>query len=103
MIVEDSFDVKLIPHSENHWDIVAARYEEKMFYIEFQDGTSGAVPVSEFPELDAAIAADFDDLEVSPCGLILENERIEWDYAEAGLYKIVKSQLEQMSEGERAA
>jgi hypothetical protein len=28
-------------------------------------------------------------LQVSPSGLILENERIEWDYAEAGLYRMI--------------
>ncbi|MEL7068339.1 MAG: DUF2442 domain-containing protein [Cyanobacteria bacterium J06581_3] len=94
MSTETSFEVRLVPHANNHWDIVSARYEKGNLHIEFQDKTRGSIPVSHFPTLSRASDADFDNLEVSPCGLILENENIEWDYAEAGLYKIVKSMNE---------
>ena len=89
MTTEAMFDVLLVPHIENHWDIVSARYENDRLHIVFQDNTSGSIPVSQFPALSEATEADFADLEVSPCGLILENDRIEWDYAEAGLYRLI--------------
>lgn len=92
MTVETTFEVNLIPHSENHWDVVSARYEAKELHIKFQDGTSGTLSITEFPELSDATDVDFEDLEVSPCGLILENERIEWDCAEAGLYRLIQAQ-----------
>ncbi len=89
MTVNTAFEGKIIAHTQNHWDIVYARYESGSLYIEFQDGTKGFIPIERFPVLIQATEADFRDLEVSPCGLLLENENIEWDYAEAGLYKII--------------
>ena len=92
MTVNAAFEAKIVPHTQNHWDIVCARYEAGSLHIEFQDGTQGSILIDEFSELCQATEADFKDLEVSPCGLLIENENIEWDCAEAGLYKIV-SQL----------
>jgi hypothetical protein len=85
-----SFEVDLLPRSDDHWEIIQARYQSGQFHLEFKDGTTGSIPTSHFPELMTAIEADYQDLQVSPSGLILENGRIEWDYAEAGLYRIVK-------------
>ena len=90
MAVNTAFEAKIIPHTQNHWDIVNARYEAGSLHIEFQDGTQGSISIEKFPALSCATEADFKDLEVSPCGLLLENGTIEWDYAEAGLYKIIK-------------
>ncbi|MGB3670037.1 MAG: DUF2442 domain-containing protein [Phormidesmis sp.] len=92
MTIETTFEAQLISHTDNHWDIVSAHYEANHLHIEFQDGTRGSIPLSQFPELNNATEADFQDLQVSPCGVILENDRIEWDYAEAGLYKLVRTQ-----------
>ncbi len=94
MTVEATFEVQLIPHIENHWDIVSARYEAGSLYVKFKDGTDGSIAISEFPALAEATEADFNNLEVSPCGLLLENEHIEWDYAEAGLYALINKQPE---------
>lgn len=94
MSTDTTFEVRLVPHSESHWDIVSARYSDGNLHIEFQDKTNGSVPISEFPELTRATDVDFESLEVSPCGLLLENENIEWDCAEAGLYKMVKAKSE---------
>lgn len=89
MSIETVFEAKIIPHTDNHWDIVSARYSAGELYIQFQDGTEGSLPISYFPALVNATDTDFADLQVSPCGLIIENERLEWDYSEAGLYKLV--------------
>lgn len=83
-------EARIIPHVDNHWDIVSARYQNGSLHIKFQDGTEGAVSTAQFSALADATEADFDDLQVSPCGLILENDRIEWDYAEAGLYGLIR-------------
>jgi hypothetical protein len=90
MTTLNSFEVNLLPHTDDHWDIVNAYYEAGRFHIEFKDGTAGSILTSRFSGLSAATAADFQDLQVSPSGLILENARIEWDYAEAGLYRMIK-------------
>lgn len=90
MSTEEAFEARIISHADNHWDIVSARYESENLHINFQDGTSGSLAISQFPALVNASDEDFKDLQVSPCGLILENGRIEWDYAEAGLYKLIK-------------
>ncbi len=82
-------EAKLIPHAQNHWDIVSACYQEGCLHVEFQDGTSGAIPISQFSALATATQKDFEDLQVSPCGLLIESDRIEWDCAEAGLYKLI--------------
>ena len=73
----------------DYWNIVSAKYEFGKLHIHFQDGTSGALSTDQFPALANASEEDFKDLQVSPRGLILENDRIEWDYAEAGLYKLI--------------
>jgi hypothetical protein len=85
-----SFEVNIVPRSDDHWDIVTAYYEAGQLHIEFKDGTTGSIPTSQFPALASATDADYQDLQVSPSGLILENDRIEWDYAEAGLYRLIK-------------
>jgi hypothetical protein len=90
MTTLNSFEVNLLPRTDDHWDIVAADYEAGQFQIEFKDGTVGSIPTSRFAALATATEADYQDLQVSPSGLILENERIEWDYAEAGLYRMIK-------------
>lgn len=87
-----SFDINLVPRTDDHWDIVSAHYEVSQFHIEFKDGTTGTIPTSHFPALADATDVDYQDLQVSPSGLILENERIQWDYAEAGLYRIIKTE-----------
>jgi hypothetical protein len=92
MTTLNSFEVNLLPRTDDDWDIVKAHYEAGQFHLEFKDGTTGAIPTSRFPALASATGADYQDLQVSPSGLILENERIEWDYAEAGLYRIIKSE-----------
>jgi hypothetical protein len=84
-----SFETNLLQRNEDHWDIVNAYYEAGQFHIEFKDGTKGSIPTSRFPALASATDADYQDLQVSPSGLILENGRIEWDCAEAGLYRII--------------
>lgn len=91
MTTETTFEAKLISHTQNHWDIVSACYQDGCLHVEFQDGTSGAIPVSQFSALATATEKDFEDLQVSPCGVLIENERIEWDYAEAGLYRLINS------------
>jgi Protein of unknown function (DUF2442) len=91
MTTLNSFEVNLLPHKDNHWEIVQAHYEAGQFYIEFKDGTTGSIPTSRFPALAGATEADYQGLQVSPSGLILENDRIEWDYAEAGLYRIIRA------------
>lgn len=91
MNTRQSFEVNLVPRTDEHWDIVSARYEAGLFLIEFKDGTSGAIPTSLFPALADATDSDYQDLQVSPSGLILENQRIEWDLAEAALYQIIQS------------
>jgi Protein of unknown function (DUF2442) len=90
MTTLNSFEVNILPRTDDHWDIVAADYEAGQFHIEFKDGTVGAIPTSRFAALAMATEADYQDLQVGPSGLILENERIEWDYAEAGLYRMIK-------------
>jgi Protein of unknown function (DUF2442) len=85
-----SFEINLLPRTDDHWEIVQARYEAGQFHLEFKDGTTGSISTSQFPALASATDTDYQDLQVSPSGLILENERIEWDYAEAGLYRIIK-------------
>jgi Protein of unknown function (DUF2442) len=90
MTTLNSFEVNILPRTDDHWDIVAADYEAGQFHIEFKDGTVGSIPTSRFAALATATEADYQDLQVSPSGLILENERIEWDYAEAGLYRMIK-------------
>jgi hypothetical protein len=92
MTTLNSFEINLLPRTDDDWDIVKAHYEAGQFHLEFKDGTTGAIPTSRFPALASATDADYQDLQVSPSGLILENERIEWDYAEAGLYRIIKSE-----------
>ena len=83
---------KRIEHASFDWDIVSAHYESGHFYLKFHDGSQGKIPVAEFPALAAATESDFESLQVSPCGLILEVGDIEWDYAEAGLYGILNGQ-----------
>jgi hypothetical protein len=90
MTALNPFEVNILPRTDDHWDIVAAYYEAGHFHIEFKDGTVGSIPTSRFAVFATATAADYQDLQVSPSGLILENERIEWDYAEAGLYRMIK-------------
>jgi hypothetical protein len=90
MTILNSFEVNLMSRTDDHWAIVQAHYEAGQFHLEFKDRTTGAIPTSRFPALASAVEADYQDLQVSPSGLILENERIEWDYAEAGLYRIIK-------------
>jgi hypothetical protein len=82
--------MNILPRTDDHWDIVDAYYEAGQFHIEFKDGTVGRIPTSQFAALAEATEADYQDLQVSLSGLILENERIEWDYAEAGLYRMIK-------------
>lgn len=79
----------LIKHLSAHWNITSARYEDGNLHIEFQDGTRGIILISQFSALANATAADFEDLQVSLCGLLIENGHIEWDYAEAGLYQLI--------------
>lgn len=83
---------RLMPQHDNHWNITHARYENGSLHVEFQDGTSGSIPIGQFPALANATESDFADLRISPCGLLIENDHIEWDYAEAGLYQIINSQ-----------
>ncbi len=92
MTTETIFEAQIVPHTENHWDIASARYEDNSLHVEFQDGTSGAIPISQFSALANATEADFADLQVSPCGVLIENDHIEWDYAEAGLYQLINPQ-----------
>jgi Protein of unknown function (DUF2442) len=92
MTTLNSFEVNLLPRTDDYWDIVNAHYEAGQFHLEFKDGTTGSIPTSRFSGLASATDADYQDLQVSPSGLILENERVEWDYAEAGLYRIIKSE-----------
>lgn len=91
MTTDITFGARLIPHTQNHWDIISARYQNGCLHIEFQDGTSGAISISQFSALATATEKDFEDLQVSPCGILIENDRIEWDYAEAGLYRLINS------------
>jgi hypothetical protein len=90
MATLNSFEVNLLPRTDEHWDIVEAYYEAGQFHIKFKDGTTGSILTSRFPALVSATDADYQDLQVSPSGLILENGQIEWDYAEAGVYRIIK-------------
>jgi hypothetical protein len=83
-------EISLLQRTEDHWDIISAYYEAGYLHLEFKDGTTGSVSTSLFPALESATEDDYQDLEVSPSGLILENGRIEWDYAKAGLYRIIK-------------
>ena len=92
MSTEAAFEPRIVSHVDDYWDIVSAWYKSGSLYIKFKDGTEGSISTAQFPALSNATELDFDDLQVSPCGLILENDRIEWDYAEAGLYKLIKSE-----------
>jgi hypothetical protein len=87
--IETTFEARIISHTETHWEITHAHYADGSLHIEFKDGTSGAIPISRFPAIAHATATDFEDLQVSPCGLLIENDHIEWDYAEAGLYQLI--------------
>jgi hypothetical protein len=82
-------EARIIARTDDHWDIIRAHYENGKLYIEFKDGAKGSIAISQFPALTKATDADFEDLQVSPCGLILENANIQWDYAEAGLYELI--------------
>ncbi|MEM9979399.1 MAG: DUF2442 domain-containing protein [Cyanobacteria bacterium P01_D01_bin.2] len=82
-------EMNVIARSPDHWEIVSAYYASGELHIEFEDGTKGALAAKYFSALTNATEVDFEDLQVSPCGLILENNSIEWDYAEAGLYQLV--------------
>jgi Protein of unknown function (DUF2442) len=88
----ETSEARIIPHTNTHWEIIRAYYEGGSLYAEFQDGTGGAIPVSQFSALANATKEDFEDLQVSPCGLLIENGHVEWDCAEAGLYKLINSQ-----------
>ena len=79
---------KEIPTTQAKWDIKTAQYNSGSFQVEFRDGTMGTIPISEFPELSTATEADFQELDVSPAGLMIETENVEWDCAEFGLYQI---------------
>lgn len=81
-----------IPPTEEKWDITDARYSSGEFHVEFRDGTQAQIPASEFPELSTATDADFQALDVSPSGLMIETDSVEWDCAEYGLYQIAKQQ-----------
>ncbi|MBE9069932.1 DUF2442 domain-containing protein [Leptolyngbya cf. ectocarpi LEGE 11479] len=89
MTTHPAIETNIVERTSDHWEIVNARYENSEFYIEFKDGTQGKLAVTQFSALANATEADFEDLQVSPCGLILENDSIEWDYAEAGLYQLI--------------
>lgn len=89
MTTQPIIETSIVERASDHWEIVNANYENGEFHIEFKDGTQGQLAVKQFPALVDATEADFEDLQVSPCGLILENDAIEWDYAEAGLYQLV--------------
>jgi hypothetical protein len=84
-------EVRIVARSDDHWDIISAHYRNGELHIEFKDGTQGSISTSQFPALASATDTDFDDLQVSPCGLILENANITWDCAEAGLYELISS------------
>jgi hypothetical protein len=90
MTTLNSFEINVLPRTDDHWDIVDAYYADGRFHLEFKDGTVGAIPTSAFAGLAIATETDYEDLQVSPSGLILENERIAWDCAEAGLYRMIK-------------
>ena len=89
MTTQPVIDTNVVARDSDHWEIVSANYENGEFHIEFKDGTQGTLTVKQFPDLVNATDIDFEQLQVSPCGLILENDSIEWDYAEAGLYQLV--------------
>ena len=89
MTTQPVIETNIVERAYYHWEIVNARYEDGAFHIEFKDGTQGKLAVAQFSALAHATEADFEDLQVSPCGLILENDSIEWDYAEAGLYQLI--------------
>ena len=83
-------EIRLVQRRDDHWEIVEGHYASGQFHLCFKDGTEGAIATSEFPALASASDADFQDLQVRRSGLILENDRIEWDCAEAGLYRLIK-------------
>ena len=89
MTTQPVIETNVVARDSDHWEIVSANYENGEFHIEFKDGTQGTLAVKQFPALVNATDIDFEELQVSPCGLILENDSIEWDYAEAGLYQLV--------------
>jgi Protein of unknown function (DUF2442) len=88
----ESSEARIMSHTNTHWEITRAWYEGDSLHVEFQDGTGGTIPVSQFSALANATKEAFEDLQVSPCGLLIENGHIEWDCAEAGLYKLINSQ-----------
>ena len=99
MTTQPVIETNIVAREFDHWEIVSTRYESSEFHIEFKDGTQGTLAVKQFPALVNATDVDFEQLQVSPCGLILENDSIEWDYSEAGLYQlIVESNQEKNSE-----
>lgn len=89
MTTQSVIEPNIVERTSDHWEIVNANYENGEFHIEFKDGTQGKLAVTQFSGLANATEADFEDLQVSPCGLILENDDIEWDYSEAALYQLV--------------
>ena len=72
-----------------HWEIQSGHYADGAFHLKFHDGTSGSVSVSQFPELAIATEAELQSVQVSPSMLVITNDRIDWDYAESGLYGLV--------------
>ena len=89
MTTQPVIETNIVERTFDHWEIVTAHYENDEFHIKFKDGTQGTLAVRQFPALANATEIDFAALQVSPCGLILENDSIEWDYAEAGLYQLI--------------
>ena len=84
---------KQLPARESNWDIKQARYGSGNFYVEFRDGTKGVIPTTEFPELGNATESDYQALDVSPAGLMIETENVDWDCAEYGLYQLATQVL----------
>lgn len=84
-------EARIVARTDDHWEIIRAHYGNGELHIEFKDGTQGSISTRQFPALAHATDTDFEDLQVSPSGLILENATITWDYAEAGLYKLIAS------------
>jgi hypothetical protein len=65
MTTLNSFEVNLLPRTDDHWDIVKAHYEAGQLHIEFKGGTIGSIATSRFPALASAIDTDYQDLQVS--------------------------------------
>jgi hypothetical protein len=43
MTTSNSFEINVLPRTDDQWDIVDVYYEAGRFHLEFKDGTVGAI------------------------------------------------------------